>query len=257
MVMNQLLTRLAAAIFVMSFVSCEKSESKVFRDNKADIKNCRVTQIIYSPCCGIKNTMVFAYNTWGDPITITQTPLVGTGTPNYFFKYDKKRRLTELLGLYSGGDGGEVWHKYFYENPGNSNIVLDSNYLFPSFQNGIMIWYHTASATFFTYDKLGRITKDSTISTLYQAGQYTIVNNYVYDANGNLSGPVYDDQVNINQTHPIWMFLNRDYSLNNPFVADAYNSARLPARINLPAKSGSVEFLHSSFKQGTISYECQ
>ena len=254
MVMNQLLTRLAAAIFVISFVSCEKSESKVFRDNKTEVKNCPVTQIIYESCCDSKDTMVVAYNTFGDPITITQLPSPGTGIPNYFFKYDKKRRLTELLGLYSGGYGGEVWHKYFYENPGNSNIVLDSNYFFPRFENGIMIWYHSASATFFTYDKWGRIIKDSII---YQGGQYTMVNNYVYDANGNLSGYVYDNGSNINQTHPIWMFLNRNYSVNNPFIAQAYNSVGLPTRIKTgDATSYPLRFF-ISFRDATISYECQ
>src|SRR5215213_692237 len=203
--MNQLLTRLSAAIFVMSFVSCEKSESKVFRDNKADVKKCPVTQIIYSTCCNIKDTMVFAYNTWGDPITITRLPSPNTGAPNYVFIYDKKRRLTEMLGLYSGGNSGLFYHKYFYANPGNSNIVVDSTYIFPQFQNGTLIQYYSSSASYLTYDKAGRIIKDSTI---YQDGPRTRVDNYVYDANGNLFGRSYDDRVNINQTHEIWMFVN-------------------------------------------------
>jgi hypothetical protein len=255
--MNQFLTRLAAAILIISIGGCEKTETKVFRDKsdaKADVKNCPVIQVIYSSCCLSKDTTVFAYNSWGDPITVTQLPFPGTGRPNYFFKYDKKRRLTELLGLYRGGNIGEVWHKYFYENPGKSDVVLDSSYFFPWFQNGIMVSYHTASATYFTYDKSGRIIKDSTI---YQAGEHTSVNNYVYDANGNLWGSVYDNRTNMNQTHPIWMFLDRNYSLNNPFEAQAYNSAGLPTIIKSEGQYFSPLRVFLSFREATISYGCQ
>ena len=248
--MKQLSVRLAAVIFIISIVGCEKTETKVFRD-KADVKKCPISQINYSTCCNYKDTMVFAYNSWGDPISITQLPFPKTGAPNYIFKYDKKRRLTEMLALYSGGSGGEVWHKYIYENPGNSNIVVDSTYYFPQFQNGTLISYYGASASYLTYDKADRIIKDSTV---YQ-GTSTRVENYVYDANGNLSGRLYDDRTNINQTHAVWMFVNRDYSVNNPFVADTYNSEDLPTRINLPTESGARFF--QFFRQATISYGCQ
>ena len=251
--MNHLLVRLAIAIFITSIVGCEKTETKVFRDKsdgKADVKKCSISQINYSTCCNYKDTMVFAYNSWGDPITITQLPYPKTGAPNYVFKYDKKRRLTEMLSLYSGG-GGEVWHKYFYENPGNSNIILDSSYFFPRLENGIMIWYYGASASYLTYDKVGRIIKDSTV---YQ-GTSIRVDNYVYDANGNLSGRIYDDRTNMNQTHAVWMFVNRDYSVNNPFSADSYNSEGLPTMINFTTEGGAKFF--QFFRQATISYGCQ
>jgi hypothetical protein len=250
--MNQLLTRLTAAIFIISIVGCEKSETKVFRDNQSNVKKCQVNQIIYSTCCGIKETMVFAYNSFGDPVTVTQLPRPNTGAPNYVFVYDKKRRLTEMLGLYSGGNSGLFYHKYFYANPGNSNIVVDSNYIFPVFQNGTLIQYYRASASYLTYDKAGRIIKDS---TKYQDEPRPRIDNYVYDANGNLSGRSYDDHTNINQTHAIWMFVNRDYSVNNPFVADTYNSEGLPTMINLPVEGGA-KFLQF-FRQATISYACQ
>jgi len=81
------------------------------------------------------------------------------------------------------------------------------------------------------------------------------VDNYVYDAKGNLSGRVYDNRTNMNQTHAVWMFVNRDYSVNNPFVADTYNSEDLPTIINLPAEGGA-RFLQF-FRQATISYQCQ
>ena len=249
--MKQFSVRLAAATFIISIVSCEKTETKVFRDNKAEVKKCSVTQIIYSSSFGIKDTMVFAYNSFGDPITITHLPFPNTGAPNYVFKYDKKKRLTEMLGLYTDGSSGLFWHKYFYENPGNSNIVVDSTYFFPQFENGALTWYYGASASYLTYDKAGRIIKDS---TTYQGTSR--VDNYVYDANGNLSGRNYDDRTNINQTHTIWMFVNRDYSVNNPFVADSYNSAGLPTRFNFSLEGGYVKFLQI-FQEATISYGCQ
>ena len=154
-------------------------------------------------------------------------------------------------GLNTADGGGLYYHKYIYANPGNSNIVVDSTYVFPEFQNGYLIHYYGGSASYLTYDKAGRIIKDSTV---FQ-GQSTRVENYVYDVNGNLSGRSYDDRTNINQTNAIWMFVNRDYSINNPFVADMYNSDDLPTRINLPAESGA-RFLQF-FRQATISYGCQ
>ena len=45
-------------------------------------------------------------------------------------------------------------------------------------------------------------------------------------------GVVYDNKMNINRTNDIWQFLSRDYSVNNPFTAAAYNTARFPTTIS-------------------------
>lgn len=43
-----------------------------------------------------------------------------------------------------------------------------------------------------------------------------------------------DNKVNIRRTNAVWMLIGLDYSRNNPFMADTYNS------YGLPKKTGSL-----------------
>ena len=71
---------------------------------------------------------------------------------------------------------------------------------------------------------------------LYQVGspplpEYLIVKTYQYDGQGNLirqNPSNYDHKLNLQQLHPFWQFIARDYSLNNPIAAVHYNNFGLP-----------------------------
>ena len=76
------------------------------------------------------------------------------------------------------------------------------------------------------------------------------VSNFVYNAEGNLDVPYiveqYDNNRNLLTLHPVWQFLQCDYSVNNPFPAVTYNSYRLPTRFDFPF----VNFSHFTFFGG-------
>ena len=61
---------------------------------------------------------------------------------------------------------------------------------------------------------------------------------------------------NLNRTNDIWQFLNRDYSMNNPFMAGAYNGTNYPTVINDAHPSQS--FLNEwKLANSQIGYSCR
>jgi len=252
--MSRIICAIAIMALLFAFPACKKEDTSFER--RLSMKTCQVTQIVHSPSAGGKETLAFGYNSSGDPLSITRLPKATTGSPNYIFKYDNNRRLSELVGTYApNGSATEFYHKYFYTNAGSNEISIDSSYTFPNFAaNGSVSWYFSASATHFTYDKTGRIIKDSTI---INPGQITRVNNYTYDIDGNIAGRRYDNGLNLRRTHKIWMFLGRDYSMNNPFYAEAYNPEGFPEKINFSNESGEHLNFIALMRDATISYDCK
>jgi len=216
----------------------------------AEANECKITQINYT--VGSRNDVLqFTYNSSGDPISITRALGGHTGYPNFIFKYDDKDRMSELIGTYDNNNVAEYWHKYFYNN--KNQIMLDSAYIFPTIRNGFPENSYFQQATYYTYDNKDRIIEDS---TSFSNSISPTVHSYTYDENGNKKGNLYDDQININRTNKIWMFLNRDYSVNNPFKGDSYNTMGLPSSFNLATTQSSYSFLATSFQKAQISYEC-
>lgn len=68
------------------------------------------------------------------------------------------------------------------------------------------------------------------VDSLYFYGSFsgTYAHDLVYDASGNPTGRTYDNKLNMNRTNSVWMFITRDYSVNNPFTAKQYNDKELP-----------------------------
>lgn len=249
--MKKISITLTIVAFALALIpGCEKgNEYRI--SHGIELKDCPITQIIRDPGAS-PDTLVFVYNAWGDPVSVTKLPIPKTGSPNYVFYYDKKRRLTDIIGLYSSGDA-ETWHKYYYDNPGNSNITRDSTYVFVDIHDGVIVGYMYRRLTYYTYDKYDRIIKDSTISD----DLAPVVNTYSYDASGNRVGRVYDNKINIHRTNKIWMFYDRDYSLNNAFTADTYNPAGLPTELNVTYEEPFMKFLREDFYHAQIKYGCR
>lgn len=98
-----------------------------------------------------------------------------------------------------------------------------------------------------------KVTKTFSLGSTYPTEIYQ----YQYDGNGNLvtPGEVYDNKINFHRTNKIWMFLDRDYSVNNPFTANAYNSNHLATKL---VSDKLRSFLRIQYLAETkVTYSCK
>ena len=235
--------------------SCKKIEEAILKDPCADIKFCNVKSYTFSGVGSYPaNTATFTYDAWGNPLSVTNT-VVNSGYPNQQFKYDALHRLTEYIRPYTNGNF-ETWSKYVYDASGR--IAFDTTYALGAITPSGPANYFQARLTTYTYDGTCRVIKTSAV-VLGDEGGGPFVFTYSYDSNGNLIRPgiVYDDKVNIHRTNKIFMFVDRDYSMNNPFTASTYNAYSLPRTISSPAAIGpSIYFLLRPIDNSTFVYQC-
>ena len=111
---------------------------------------------------------------------------------------------------------------------------------------------------YYSYDNQNRISKihqqwDNHINDLF----------YNYDSNGNLTRTAYntqgqlitltyDNQVNPQRTHEVFMFVARDYSRNNAASALSYNDIGLPLAFR--QQSRTALFLGADMATADIIY---
>jgi hypothetical protein len=196
------------------------------------------------------DTLNFTYDRWGNPLTGTRRE-PATGAPNYIWHYDAQHRLTEYIGLYRPeAAAAEFWHKYFYDARGR--IIVDSSYGLIDLYGGQFKVYGSQYATYLTYDDHDRVIKET--------GLYGMPGNtatYAYDAIGNRSGStVYDNKISFLRTSKVWMFLARDYSVNNPFTATSYNTIGLPLQFGAITETPMTNgyFLYNPYEAVSITY---
>jgi hypothetical protein len=253
----------------MAFIpGCQKGDGFNSIQGPVEFKNCQIIQIIRNNF-GPIDTVVFTYTNWGDPLTVTKRPrpffMSGYNGSNYRFTYDNRHRLVESIAFepdtLQPGVNKTFWrHKYFYDNPGNGNVTRDSTYYISC------AGCDFRSLTYYLYDRFDRIIKDSTFGPEVLE---PFVNIYTYDGKGNRSSwkwdshtgstytttyTTYDDKTNILRTNKIWMFLERDYSVNNRFNAVSYNSRGLPTETN------HTEFklcFDTYYDRAQITYGCK
>jgi len=203
---------------------CYKLKDYLHNHGDADFKICNIKKIAsYSSTDTI--TWVFTYNSSGNPISVIGS-FPYTSNPNYTFFYDKHERLIQFVSPYTNGYYDQ-WSRYGYNNKGQ--IVIDTNYAFGIFAGPNPLPSPYLTITYYDYDALGRIIHTKDVHYSQEVYITTTEKFYNYDANGNLSdGSVYDNKLNAHRTNAIWMFLKKDYSLNNPFIATQYNEYNLP-----------------------------
>ena len=221
--------------------ACGKKDFK-FRD---PARHCRIEAFKGALYKGetfeIPITRKFHYNEFGNPTLVEYVETTGgTGTPNFYFDYNDKQQLIRVEGYGT--------HYYYYNDIGQ--IVLDTS--FEHYAGG-----DARFETKFFYDWYGRVVK---VTRKYyydaheQEGLGETITSYIrYDQRGNRvrQDATYDHKTSIFRTHPIWMFLNLDYSINNAVKATSYNPAGLPLTFN-----EQLNFLDNAAFTDSVIYDC-
>jgi len=244
---------LLVAVPMSLLLSCQKFMD-YFPKGKP-VKHYRIKRIVFQTY----NSMYdgnFYYNKWGDPDSV-KFGFVATGHPNLYFKYNHKRQLTELREFYEVSLY-EQWHRFGYTG---DQITTDTNYVFGSQESDPEPHnYYNKKIIYFEYDAGGRIIKETydNIDPEYPS----LIFLHHYGADGNRTDgfipPVYDSFLNPHTLHPIWQFMAKDYSVNNPIPAVAYNPVLLPVRFDQPfANVSKFPFVGGarSLEKATIEYE--
>jgi len=214
---------------------------------------CRIESIWENPGAWDQKFWLIAYDEFENPKFIT-TPVPATGQPFRTFKYDGWHRLRQYRGEYSNGHF-ENWTFYGYDL--NGRIGYDTTYTFGDLGE-MPTNYVYKTITNYQYDAQGRIIR-AFGAIMPTAGPPSVPfdEHYSYNADGNLNRPgvIYDLKTNMNRTNDIWMFLRRDYSMHNPFSANAYNATGFPTTINQPV--GTAPWLMSDLSNCQIGYGCR
>src|SRR5882724_8435737 len=248
------------ALVISLLPGCRKAIDFLEDNPTAAFCPCRIAQFGYTGLFGT-DTVTFTYNSAGDPVTgIRVHP--GTGNPNFFFRYDQRGRFTDLIGGFGQTTfdrGVESWDRYFYD--GRGRIVKDSAYFFPGIVNGNPTidsrLLTSVEINTYEYDTKNRVSEQTVV---FSPG-FSLVNSYSYNADGNLAGHYYDDKINYHRTNRVWMFIDRDYSVNNPVIATyEYNDFGLPTRI-VPFEGTAGSFAaaaHTRYEyvDADIRYSC-
>jgi len=248
-------TQLIVICFTFPLLSgCKKIIDYISKAN-IETRTCQISEILISNEISHSfHHYRFTYNDFGDPVKIfDDTRPQG----NYwFFKYDKFHRLIESL---STGDSSltkgiySLWSKYHYNI---LNQIVDETQYFSGLKTETgPVPSQSYNKKHYEYDGLNRIDKETDTSYYNHHTSYWSQKRYVYESNGNLRWRLYDDKVNILRTNKIWMFLVKDYSLNNAFKANEYNEHQLPLKIYFPREF--MDFLMSSAGNIQVKYDCQ
>jgi hypothetical protein len=244
---NYLLTCLGSSLIFLA--ACNKVDKRLKTEPLATLDVCQVTSMQYSYSSDTIG-VVIDYNKSNDPVRITQTT-TGTGHPDGVLWYNNKRQLTDYIGVYNESSF-EFWHRYVYNNKGQ--VIQDTTYFFGFIDNGEPDGYYDVAIIDYEYDLSGRIAH--TAQHWYSDPSSQLHTYYSYDGSGNLvvPGVTYDDKVAIHRTHSVWMFIDRNYSVNNG-RATAWNTNGFPTHMNLSDQGGRF----AGFYYGTLSniqYQC-
>jgi len=267
--------RLLLVVFFFQLMACSKTDLKDILHHPERMPSfCNVKKISFLSWLGTL-TINFTYDKKGNPIRgLMAQPF--TGYPDVLFRYDKYHRLTDYIEAYRNNEiylSYDYWYHYEYEN---NRLVRDTVR-----QYGLMINENpvTEDALLFTtttyeYDQFSRIIKTATVF-LGVEGLPVIGATFIYNGADNLSiyrtswndiptGEItynnYDDNISITRTNNVWMFLNRNYSINSLIPAVEYNKYRLPVKTRLPLdpESPIYYFLGQvSLNQSDIEYDCK
>lgn len=257
---------IAFFLTTFSLSSCEKVGEffpRSGRDN--DYQPCNIRKIItrfQDRITGLPDSFVyiFSYDLKGNPVSIVPNKQMANSLYTIRFLYDHKNRLTDYYGVFNvPGISFDFFDLHTYQYDSKNRVVRENFYY--SAGNFIDVKNGTKEAIayyFYEYDRWGRIIKVRTINYPGTQSEYERTDFYQYDNHGNLikSGAVYDTKLNMAGTNTIWMFLRRDYSKNNSFIAEKYNRHGFPILLNLQ-NSVYDNFLPLIYLgNSSIEYQC-
>jgi hypothetical protein len=237
-------------VTLVQLSGCRKIIDKLFPGHENDDKTCRIKSIKQFITAKTYRTGLFYYNDHGDPDSVIFDVSTGSAGPQlYYFKYNQHNKLIEYRADYDRDPGNYFTiHNYSYAG---GHIVTDKARVR---QAGS---YKTVSKL--EYDSQGRVIKEN-VEVVETDGQPTseILDPliYTYNADGNLVLSyisAYDNKTSYLSTNDVWMFIERNYSKNNPVGATQYNDADLPLGFNNTAGGFFLQFGQPS----EIRYHCR
>jgi hypothetical protein len=279
------LTNAAFALFLVfaTFLTgCQKLIDYIHKGNGNSVSDiCQVQTVSSTGQYGSSN-YVFNYNKRNDLESIITTPL-STGNPNTFFIYDKKQRCSQVISSFTSTPttpGGSVWgwHKFDYNKA--DQIIRDTAYAFTEIgpDGVVMPSTHYMTVSSIQYDAYNRVVAsidsvwyfgsftntyyyaykyDERGNLVYQARQLRIAANPMQTANDTFRLAPYDDKISIRQTNKMWMFIDRNYSVNNSFSGATYNSFGLPVYFDAQQYlQGLITLLPFIYGNVTVQYQC-
>jgi hypothetical protein len=263
--------------------SCQKLFDYIQKPGNGDAvsKICQVQTINSDGPYGAN--YVFNYNKRGDlESIITDKP--NDGNANVFITYDNKHRAVEVLSSFTPTPttpgSAWSWEKLGYNK--DNQIVVDTLYGIVSIgpDGAIVISNYFLSITQFQYDANNRVVASD--DSAWFRGSYSNREHYAYkyDANGNLNYTArqsrswnswgesiyndtfrvkgYDNKISIRRTDKMWMFLDRNYSMNNSLSGATYNTYGLPVFFDsqqyLQGLTTIITFVTGNV---TVQYNCE
>jgi hypothetical protein len=207
--MKLLLTTISLFLII---VSCKKV------DQALPASVCKITKV-YTITEDGPDTALFSYTAWGAPSSIVVAN-ERSGNSSYFFQYDTHQNLVGFIAGFTPNPGVndttyESYRRFYYKN---GRIDSDSFFTFGSVKHPNYDENIPRSAGKYYYDSYGRVIK-------YESDQTT---NYSYP---NVNP--YINNTNIVGTHPVLMFVNRDFNRNNQNVLTT-NSFGMPTTFSNP-----------------------
>ncbi len=214
------------ALVIICFSGCKKNTDKPAKGE------CKIDYVVTKDLYDEDMILDFKYTSWGAPLSITQDES-STGSPDYFFQYDSKKRLIGFIaGFAQEGDTSfHYYHRYAYEN---NKIVRDTVWAENSLSGTATS--DPAEIGYYTYDNHDRIIKYE--SHRLDDGEVSVVNYNYPNENP------YVHNVSIMGTHKILMFVNRDYVKYN--TATEYNEFGYPTKFALPGYRFHMHYIHTA-----------
>lgn len=235
---------LGLLIFFSFLFSCRRILDHIHSVLGTELNSCQITRIQYE-LFGAHDVAI-TYTPEGNPLLIKPIDESDLDALTMSFHYDADHKLnyTSESDFFSNGAT-----YYFYDAAGR----IDSTH--SSFGEDEEVYRK------YEYDGFNRIIRITSDLYFLEFFQNRHVDNYSYDASGNLTGlGTYDHKFNLLRTNKLWMFLAHNYSVNNPLPVIGYNSFGFPLQFN--GASSDFHFIdlnrdtYLPLATSTIHYTC-
>lgn len=182
---------------------------------------CRLSSVVQAIWNNIIFDGTFYYTPEGLPMSVHFIQRNFQSEANtYLFRYNQNGKLAGydiIDGIYAS-----VRHHYGYVG---GKIGVDTLYS--------ELGEQFVQISRLQYDNLGRIIREDieVIERDFMPVSERSTELYVYNSKGNLVSPLvtgYDNKTSYLRTDPLWMFIHRNYSKNNPQGVTQYNNRNLP-----------------------------